>query len=79
MFLLAVLLSCRDIKLENLFISSSGHLQLGDFGLAISTQVSTSSGWLFAAACDWLRRLLALLFLCCTVQPLLFSALVCAG
>ncbi|KAF6256795.1 kinase-like domain-containing protein [Scenedesmus sp. NREL 46B-D3] len=28
----------RDIKLENLFISSSGHLQLGDFGLAISTQ-----------------------------------------
>lgn len=31
-------LSCRDIKLENLFISSSGHLQLGDFGLAISTQ-----------------------------------------
>jgi hypothetical protein len=28
--------SCRDIKLENLFISSRGHLQLGDFGLAIS-------------------------------------------
>jgi serine/threonine protein kinase len=27
---------CRDIKLENLFISSHGHLQLGDFGLAIS-------------------------------------------
>lgn len=27
---------CRDIKLENLFISSRGHLQLGDFGLAIS-------------------------------------------
>lgn len=26
----------RDIKLENLFISSRGHLQLGDFGLAIS-------------------------------------------
>eukprot|EP00775_Hariotina_reticulata_P004227 gene4227-4476_t len=26
----------RDIKLENLFISNSGHLQLGDFGLAIS-------------------------------------------
>eukprot|EP00878_Enallax_costatus_P001420 GHUV01001570.1.p1 GENE.GHUV01001570.1~~GHUV01001570.1.p1 ORF type:complete len:566 (+),score=155.75 GHUV01001570.1:219-1916(+) len=25
----------RDIKLENLFISASGHLQLGDFGLAI--------------------------------------------
>jgi serine/threonine protein kinase len=26
----------RDIKLENLFISTNGHLQLGDFGLAIS-------------------------------------------
>lgn len=40
---LFVCFSCRDIKLENLFISSSGHLQLGDFGLAISTQVSPSS------------------------------------
>jgi serine/threonine protein kinase len=76
---LAVLVSCRDIKLENLFISSSGHLQLGDFGLAISTQVSANSGWLFVAACDWLRRLLALLFLCWSVEPLFLSALVCAG
>lgn len=32
----ALCLLCRDIKLENLFISSRGHLQLGDFGLAIS-------------------------------------------